>query len=343
MAVVDELADLILSKEGKALEEALQRLGQLARASGIHLVLATQRPSVDVVTGRIKAVIPARVSLALASFADSRTILDAGGAEKLRGTGDLLIMPGGSTLIRGQAAAVPDDLVERVIQWWRRPGQVENPVPSGAPALELSQPTVVPASEATAQRLGAVVQPTTPPPVLSREDHEVLWVKERVLETGVISRRMIQQGLGIGTYRAIDLMKVLDDLGWLQPAKARYPRSITLSAAERRAELAKIRGITPEQVTLLEAVGDGPEPPDDPGAPEPQSAPPTSNLAHEVKRIDQEVAGALALKPRDFAALTALCHRLNTLIDLALDREDADSFHVLTANRRCVRAFLNDR
>ena len=97
--IIDELADLLLS-EGKTVERDITRLAQKARASGIHLILATQRPSVDVLTGLIKANLPARISLQVTSRVDSRTILDSIGAERLLGAGDMLFMPPGSAKLR---------------------------------------------------------------------------------------------------------------------------------------------------------------------------------------------------------------------------------------------------
>ncbi len=97
--VIDELADLLLS-EGKTVERDITRLAQKARAAGIHLILATQRPSVDVITGLIKANLPARISLQVTSRVDSRTILDSIGAERLLGAGDMLFMPPGTAKLR---------------------------------------------------------------------------------------------------------------------------------------------------------------------------------------------------------------------------------------------------
>ena len=97
--IIDELADLLLS-EGKTVERDITRIAQKARASGIHLILATQRPSVDVITGLIKANLPARISLQVTSRVDSRTILDSMGAERLLGEGDMLFMPPGTAKLR---------------------------------------------------------------------------------------------------------------------------------------------------------------------------------------------------------------------------------------------------
>ena len=118
--VIDELADLMLTT-GKEVERTLQRLAQLGRATGIHLVVATQRPSVDVITGLIKANFPSRISFALASQADSRTILDQGGGEKLLGRGDMLLTPiGARKPIRAQGIFLTDNEIDAVVKHWHR-------------------------------------------------------------------------------------------------------------------------------------------------------------------------------------------------------------------------------
>ena len=123
--IIDELADLMMLAPDET-EKLLCRLAQLARATGIHLVLATQRPSVDVVTGLIKANFPSRISFAVSSQVDSRTILDTVGAEKLLGRGDMLFLPGDAPKpIRLQGCFVSDTEIERLVNWWRsnRPPQ----------------------------------------------------------------------------------------------------------------------------------------------------------------------------------------------------------------------------
>src|ERR1700688_2319493 len=112
IVVVDEMADLMLVA-GKDIEAAIQRLAQMARAAGIHIVMATQRPSVDVITGTIKANFPTRISFQVTSKIDSRTILGEAGAEQLLGRGDMLYMAGGGRITRVHGALVSDEEVGR--------------------------------------------------------------------------------------------------------------------------------------------------------------------------------------------------------------------------------------
>jgi S-DNA-T family DNA segregation ATPase FtsK/SpoIIIE len=122
VVVVDEFADMMMIV-GKKVEELIARIAQKARAAGIHLILATQRPSVDVITGLIKANIPTRMAFQVSSKIDSRTILDQGGAEQLLGHGDMLYLPPGTGLpIRVHGAFVSDEEVHRVVEAWKQRG-----------------------------------------------------------------------------------------------------------------------------------------------------------------------------------------------------------------------------
>ena len=121
--IIDELADLMMVAQ-RNVEESLTRLAQMARAAGIHLILATQRPSVDVITGIIKANFPTRISFQVSSKVDSRTILDQMGAEKLLGAGDMLfIPPGTSRLIRIHGAYVSDTEIDRIVDFVKKQGK----------------------------------------------------------------------------------------------------------------------------------------------------------------------------------------------------------------------------
>ena len=124
VVIIDELADLMMTA-GKEVEFLIQRLAQKARAAGIHLIMATQRPSVDVITGVIKANLPTRISFHVTSKIDSRTILGEQGAEQLLGKGDMLYMAGGRGLTRIHGPFVSDDEVRRVADHWRGQGQPE--------------------------------------------------------------------------------------------------------------------------------------------------------------------------------------------------------------------------
>src|ERR1700716_180598 len=122
VVIVDEMADLMMVA-GKDIEGAIQRLAQMARAAGIHCILATQRPSVDVITGTIKANFPTRISFQVTSKIDSRTILGEQGAEQLLGQGDMLYMAGGGRISRGHGPFVSDDEVEKIVRHLKSQGQ----------------------------------------------------------------------------------------------------------------------------------------------------------------------------------------------------------------------------
>jgi S-DNA-T family DNA segregation ATPase FtsK/SpoIIIE len=195
VVLIDELADLMMSAPDQT-EPALVRLAQMARATGIHLVVATQRPSTDVVTGLIKANFPARMSFAVASSIDSRVILDTTGAETLLGRGDMLFVPPeASAPVRCQGVMVSDQEVERVITFWQNTRSAE---PPEAPPWEemLAQENVL------ADRDGLIAQAT-----------------EIVRETQRASASLLQRRLRIGYPRAARLIDELEELGVIGPSQ----------------------------------------------------------------------------------------------------------------------------
>ena len=200
LLVIDELADLMATAPDEV-ERILCRLAQLARATGIHLIVATQRPSVDVVTGLIKANFPARISFAVASQVDSRTILDSGGAEKLLGQGDMLFLPPDAPRPkRLQGSFVSEAEIERLVSFWISQYPQEVYVPQLA--QELAQAS-----------LGD-----------SREDPLLEKAKRLALEHRSISTSFLQRRLGIGYPRAARLMDLLEAQGVVatgEPGKSR--------------------------------------------------------------------------------------------------------------------------
>jgi S-DNA-T family DNA segregation ATPase FtsK/SpoIIIE len=208
VCIIDELADLMMVAPAD-IETCIARIAQLARAAGIHLVLATQRPSVNVVTGVIKANLPSRISFKVASKIDSRTILDGGGAEALIGRGDMLfIPPGTSSLVRAQGAFVSDDEIEAIVEFL----QEKNDPPVFAEAVQQQ----IDAGGDEGGIGGA-----------DEESDELLPDAIDVLRsTKRASTSMLQRRLRIGYNRAARLMEVLEDRGIVGPENGSSPREI---------------------------------------------------------------------------------------------------------------------
>jgi len=193
--IIDELADLMMSAPDQT-EPAVVRLAQMARATGIHLVVATQRPSTDVVTGLIKANFPTRVSFTVASSVDSRVILDANGAETLMGRGDMLFLnPEIGTPLRCQGVMVTDHEIERVVNFWKEMQKDEEPVPS--PWEELIQ-----------------TQGEAPDDEMLQKAIEVVRKSQRA------SASLLQRRLRVGYPRAASLIDRLEEMGVIGPAVA---------------------------------------------------------------------------------------------------------------------------
>jgi len=211
--IIDELADLMLAK-GRELESGIVRLAQMARATGIHLVLATQRPSVEVITGLIKANITSRITFQVASQVDSRTVLDTAGAEKLLGAGDMLFMSAKSSKItRIQGPYISEREVKKVADFVSEQGKkVEEPQATLAHSLRESL-------EQSEHKEGDVFFSGDEDPLF--ED-----VKRIVLETQKASASFLQRRLRIGYSRAARLIDMLEEKGIVGPADGAKPRDV---------------------------------------------------------------------------------------------------------------------
>lgn len=213
--VIDELADLMMIA-ARDVEALIVRLAQKARAVGIHLVLATQRPSVDVITGLIKANIPARIAFTVASQVDSRTILDQIGAEKLLGQGDMLLLtPQMSKPKRIQGAWVTDDEVVKITDHLRmqRPPQYDDDI--------ISQPVQL-------NGRGSIVMDTGS----GSEDSMYMDAVRCVVEGGKASTSFLQRRLRIGYSRAARLMEEMEEQGIIGPAEGSRPREVLISSLD---------------------------------------------------------------------------------------------------------------
>ena len=215
MVIIDELADLMMVA-GKKIEELIARLAQKARASGIHLILATQRPSVDVITGLIKANIPTRISFQVSSKIDSRTILDQMGAESLLGQGDMLYLPPGSGLpARVHGAYVADDEVHHVVDYLKKLG--------GANYIEGILEGGVLEGEAD----GAAGEGG---PADAEADPMYDQAVEIVLKNKRASISLVQRHLRIGYNRAARLLDAMEKAGMVSPMQTNGNRDILVPA-----------------------------------------------------------------------------------------------------------------
>jgi DNA segregation ATPase FtsK/SpoIIIE, S-DNA-T family len=209
VVIIDELADLMLVAPADV-EMAIARITQMARAAGIHCIVATQRPSVDVITGVIKANIPARIAFQVAARVDSRTILDAMGADKLLGKGDMLYLPPGSAkLIRAQGALITDKEIQNIVDWIAKQGK-----PSYE--MEIHQQLSKPVSSFESE--GG-----------SDEDEELIQNCIEVIRSEQkASVSLLQRRLRLGYGRAARIMDELEDRGIVGPSKGAEPRDILI-------------------------------------------------------------------------------------------------------------------
>ena len=206
VVIVDELADLMMVAS-KEVEDAIIRIGQKARAAGIHMILATQRPSVDVISGLIKANVPSRVAFAVSSGTDSRTILDENGAEKLLGRGDMLFKPiDENHPVRLQGSFISDDDVERIVSFIK--AQADADYDDSFDPGEVSETD---ADSGTGDEGG---------------DPLFEEAKALVIETQKASASMIQRRLSVGFNRATRLMEELEMAGVIGPAEGTKPRKV---------------------------------------------------------------------------------------------------------------------
>jgi S-DNA-T family DNA segregation ATPase FtsK/SpoIIIE len=204
---IDELADLMMVAPAKV-EITICRLAQLARATGIHLVVATQRPSVDVITGIIKANIPSRLSFAVSSQVDSRTILDMVGAERLLGRGDMLYLPiDAPKPVRAQGALITGGEISRLVAFWAAQGRPDN----------LLDVDLLPIED---DEKGRAVDPLA------------YDAARFIIETNYASTAQLQSQFSIGHPRAVRLMKQLEDFGVVGPHEGTKPRRINVSLGE---------------------------------------------------------------------------------------------------------------
>lgn len=219
LIMIDELADLMMAAANEV-EDSICRLAQMARAAGMHMVIATQRPSVDVITGLIKANIPSRLALTVASAVDSRTILDAGGAEKLLGNGDMLFMPvGQSKPTRVQGCFVNNQEIERVVDFLKNQDKPQ----------EYDEDIIAEIDKQAAVAGRANARDDDDGDADDEYDEALPQVIELAVEAGQISTSMVQRKMRFGYARAGRIIDQLEQRGIVGPSEGSKPRKVLIT------------------------------------------------------------------------------------------------------------------
>ena len=237
VVVIDELADLMLVA-AKEVEESICRVAQMGRAAGMHLVIATQRPSSDVITGLMKANIPSRIAFAVASSLESRIILDTTGAEKLVGKGDMLYAPlGAGKPTRIQGCFITPEEIERVVDYVKQSGEAE-----------YSQDVMDKIEQAVKEKEKGGKSAGAPEPAGESPDDELLSAAvDVVLETGQASVSMLQRRLKLGYARAARLVDQMEERGYVGPFEGSKPRQLLIDKAKwQELKMAKAPAPEPE-------------------------------------------------------------------------------------------------
>ena len=238
VVVIDELADLMLVA-AKEVEESICRVAQMGRAAGMHLVIATQRPSSDVITGLMKANIPSRIAFAVASSLESRIILDTTGAEKLVGKGDMLYAPlGAGKPTRVQGCFITPEEIERVVDYVKQSGEAEY----SQDVMDKIEQAVKEKEKGGGKSAGA------PEPAGESPDDELLTAAvDVVLETGQASVSMLQRRLKLGYARAARLVDQMEERGYVGPFEGSKPRQLLIDKAKwQELKMAKAPAPEPE-------------------------------------------------------------------------------------------------
>ncbi len=241
--IIDELSDLMMAASNEV-EDSICRLAQKARAAGMHLIVATQRPSVDVITGLIKANIPSRIAFAVKSQIDSRTIIDTQGAEKLLGNGDMLYCPVGlSKPVRVQGCYVSDDEIERVIEFVTSQGDVKYDD-------SVMQEIEIKAAQNGKKKSGGEIEMDSAGSSGAFDDEMTEKAIEVVIESGMASTTLIQRKLKLGYARAARIVDELSEKGIIGPFEGAKPRKVLITKEQWYEMQANSSSTAPKQLSI---------------------------------------------------------------------------------------------